>query len=224
MSAERDDGAHAVRTRIAAATQADHHALHVHPWLRRLSAPDLTLREYSVLLQAYCAFFSRIEQARQALCVFETLSLDRTLAALRADLRCLAVPLEPVSVGDPATPDHPRAVLAALYVLHGAQFGGQVLRGKVAGVLPGAPRHFFGGAQDRRLWATLLTELERHGRDDAGCQALCRAAAQTFRDFGQFVTEHCIAEFSASPMFGQLPPMTFSKTPPVIGEEAGSGR
>ncbi len=179
-----------MRRRLARDTAAEHAALHVHPQLLRLRAPDLTPGEYGRLLQAYLSVFAAIEDRRRALCVYETLSLDRAVAALRADLRRSGA--HPPAPLDPScAPDATRAVLAALYVLHGARFGARVICADLVRSVPGAPHHFFTSVPDSRLWRDLGGELDRHGQDETGYSEIVNSARATFQAFGYVMSDVC---------------------------------
>ncbi|MHA6326649.1 heme oxygenase-like domain-containing protein [Roseivivax sp. CAU 1753] len=189
----------AARALLADCTRDLHAALHAHAMIARLAAPDLRIAEYAALLQACLWFHQAVEDRRRAACAFEALTLDRSLAALRADLRHLA--LAPVADGPRPTLalDSPSAILAALYVLHGAPFGSGQLDDCIAMSLPDAPRHFVGLGQCRPLWRLLTAELDRHGQSDRGRAVLVDVTGDTVRALGAFVTTCGAALYDAPP-------------------------
>lgn len=178
-----------VRRILADATAADHEALHEHPYISRLAAPKLSKEDYGKLLAAYHAFYTAVEQARLRRHAFAILTLGPMIDALRqdmGDMRCTAQ----------APPNNlmletPQAVLGALYVLHGAGFGGRTLAVNLQRSLPGAPRRYLSAGTDKELWRELLACLDLSQEDEGSIARIIEGATQTFRAFGRFVSQSC---------------------------------
>ncbi|MEM9428953.1 MAG: biliverdin-producing heme oxygenase [Pseudomonadota bacterium] len=175
-----------LRTKLAAATQAEHEALHHHRWIVRLMAPDLSEGEYRAVLSSYQSFYGAVEAARRRTGHFADLSLSDALAAMEADLSGQKpAPMAPI--------DHLRApskpsLLGALYVLHGAAFGAGLIGAHIRGTLPHMRCAYFSRRPSAPLWRRLVAAVEDSG---AGFDALTDSARRTFLRFGAEVTRQC---------------------------------
>lgn len=152
---EKVDIQQSARSWLAAQTNVIHDALHHHPLLGRLIAPDVTNTSYLAALAVFHRAYSDVEAARVTLGADAAFSLSPAIAALEADLVGAPVPAR-------ATPDcwtTPAAILGALYTCHGAMFGGLVIGRNIAMALPNAPRSYFGRKTNPDLWRALVTRL-----------------------------------------------------------------
>ncbi|MEM1268025.1 MAG: biliverdin-producing heme oxygenase [Pseudomonadota bacterium] len=174
------------RTQLAAATQAEHEALHHHRWIARLMAPDLSEGEYRAVLSAYQAFYGAVEAARRRSGHFPDLSLRDALTAMEADLSGqTAAPISPIEhLQAPSKP----TVLGALYVLHGAAFGAGLIGAHIRATLPHMPCAYFSRRPSAPLWRHLVAAVEESG---AGLDAVTDSARRTFLRFGAEVTRQC---------------------------------
>ncbi len=186
-----------VRRAIADGTAEVHEALHHHAHIARLAAHNLQRDEYVAMLVSYLAFYTAVEEARLQTGGFDTLGLAPTIATLRQDIADLKEPLrvEPPSLNIPTR----KAVLGALYVLHGAGFGGRTLATTVRRVLPDVPCRYLSAGTDKGLWRDLTAELEKYQDDPKGTAQIIAAANETFHIFGAFVTKSCTALAEPSP-------------------------
>ncbi|MEO0421333.1 MAG: biliverdin-producing heme oxygenase [Pseudomonadota bacterium] len=179
-----------VRVRLAAATDEVHNALHHHPVLGALLSADLERATYLAILVAYQRFFSAVETRRAELRAYPELNLGAPIAALDDDLResgwrpCRD-PLHASWLEDDA------AVLGALYVLHGAGFGGRVLAGHVARSQPGLPRRFLQTGPSRATWRTLTDALDTV--DGGRYPSLETGAQRTFAHLAEEVSHQATA-------------------------------
>ncbi|MEM9755113.1 MAG: biliverdin-producing heme oxygenase [Pseudomonadota bacterium] len=147
-----------IRTKLQQETRAAHEALHTHPLLARLLAADVTQAEYAGCLRVQYGFFSAIEAARGE--SRPDLGASGAVEALSADLRDVDAQAD---VGALGLPRSPSALLGALYVAHGSQFGGQVIGAALARSLPSLQHRFFSRGTDAALWRRLLSALEALG-------------------------------------------------------------
>lgn len=184
-----DQDAINVRRVLADATAAEHEALHVHPQLSRLAAPNLSSEDYTALLKAYHAFYTAIEQARLRKHVFAALTLAPMIDALRQDM--VDMGCASLAPTDDVTLDTPQAVLGALYVLHGAGFGGRTLAANLKRSLPDAPQRYFSIGTEKELWRELQSCLELSNGDEHAIARIVESANKTFRAFGHFVSQTC---------------------------------
>ncbi len=175
-----------VRQRLASATNEVHEALHHHPVLGSLLAPDLPLPTYLAILLAYRSFFAAVEERRSALGAFRALTLRPQVEALDQDLGRFCLARTPESLVLPWL-DTPAPTLGALYVLHGAGFGGRVLARHVARSQPDAPRRFLATGPSPTTWRALEKNLELVGTTDYA--ALERGAQQAFSHLARRVSE-----------------------------------
>lgn len=180
-----------VRQALAEATAPAHRALHVHPWIARLNAPDLSVQVYGQILLAYYSIYTEVEARRVAADVFAGLGLGPAVSALAADISALgkrkATRWCPVS----AAWTEPVEILGALYVLHGSGFGARVLNASIARNLPAVPRNYFALGTSPILWRKLKGALQAFADEPAGQEKLIASANATFLRVGQAVTRHC---------------------------------
>lgn len=167
-----------VRHWLRQQTDGVHQALHGHRLLGPLVSPDVSRSAYLAALRVFHNVFAAVEQRRAAVGIYPRFALKPAVDALTLDLR-----------RGPAVAELPKldsdAVLGALYVAHGAAFGGAVIGRNIAQVLPEAPRAYFGQERAPDLWTALVSEMEAHGgaaaaraRLEAGAQAVFAAVAQ----------------------------------------------
>ena len=190
MSGQAERG-RSVRQGLASRTREAHERLHAHPWIASLASPALTAGRYRLVLGAYHAFFAHVESERARLGLLPGLSLRDASHALASDLAALGDERHPRERPDGLRLEDGPTLLGALYVLHGAGFGGRVLGARVRATLPEAPRAYLGGGTPGALWRRLEDELERHRDDDVARERLVRGAAGTFDAFGRFVSRFC---------------------------------
>ncbi|NNK15684.1 MAG: biliverdin-producing heme oxygenase [Sulfitobacter sp.] len=180
-----------VRQALAEATAPAHRALHVHPWIARLNAPDLSVQVYRQILSAYYSIYAEVEARRVAADVYVGLGLGPAVSALAADISALemgrATRWYPVS----AAWMEPVEILGALYVLHGSGFGARVLNASIARNLPAVPRNYFALGTSPILWRNLKGALQAFADKPAGQEKLIESANATFLRVGQAVTRHC---------------------------------
>ncbi|MEM6819824.1 MAG: biliverdin-producing heme oxygenase [Pseudomonadota bacterium] len=168
----------AVREALNVATRDLHQALHVHP----VSLALLERAESGAvrtLLRANLRFTSTLEAARETACCWSDLSLAAPRDALRRDL-----PDQDADCESPP-PDYQNAdaLLGALYVAHGAQFGRQQLRNAIeAGESKPLPEYFTLPI-DQAAWRRLLTELEENGADPERFRTMVAGAKAAFRHY-----------------------------------------
>ena len=182
-----------VRRFLARSTRQAHEALHVHPWLSRLSAPDLTVWVYADILQAYAEVHLAVEASRLRAGVNDRLGLAGRIAALRSDLAAMGRSADLGPTSALARTRDSAAALAALYVLHGAGFGGRVLSAHVAESLPDAPRRFLTMGTSAPLWRALTMALQDHAADERALRRMQASAEATFALVATTVSRHCSA-------------------------------
>jgi heme oxygenase len=170
-------------------TGALHASIERVPAMTRLLAPDLSVAEYAVVLQAMHAFHAALEPVVSAeLCGHPVSALldGGRIAALSLDLGWLGVAAVPAR---PALPrlDGAAAALGALYVIEGASLGGRVIARRVAdhlGVIMGFGGSFYGGVSAemaRRRWGLLTAALDGASGDGAFDEQMVAGACGTFR-------------------------------------------
>lgn len=175
------------RQHLARATRDVHEALHVHPLLSRMVAPQLPMQTYLACLEAQFAFYDCVETTRQTHGHWDKFNLAAARDALRADIGTPR--LKPLS----KLPPHSHGqVLGALYVAHGAQFGRAQMRANIAKVLPTAPNEFFGTRSDPLLWRELTNALE----ESSDLPALMEGARVAFR-LMQTAADMALAHFAS---------------------------
>ncbi|MEO0651953.1 MAG: biliverdin-producing heme oxygenase, partial [Planctomycetota bacterium] len=180
-----------MRAVLADRTGAVHRELHVHPHLSRLASADLRLDEYTRLLSAFQGFFSALEARREALEIDPRLGVRPALDRLEADLSRLEATVNEVPC-DLTWIATPAQGLAALYVLHGSAFGALSLGQCVQRSLTGVPRSYLSGGVDRAVWAALVGALDEAATaDPTAVDLMVRAAEQTFRAYGAWITRLC---------------------------------
>ncbi|GFE51179.1 hypothetical protein So717_29320 [Roseobacter cerasinus] len=71
-------------------------------------------------------------------------------------------------------------VLGMLYTLHGAQFGGAVIRQHLKQTLPMAPMAYYGLKPDPQNWKSLVVELDQSCKQKGALDCISTGARQTF--------------------------------------------
>ncbi|MEO1327355.1 MAG: biliverdin-producing heme oxygenase [Pseudomonadota bacterium] len=167
-----------VRKALNAATRDLHEALHVHPVSLAL-LERAEPRALHTLLLANLRFTSELEAARERASCWRDLSLAEPRDALRRDL-----PQHDADSGPPPLDyTDADALLGALYVAHGAQFGRQQLRTAIeAGESTRLPEYFTLPI-DQVAWRRLLTELEENGAEPERFRTMVAGAKAAFRHY-----------------------------------------
>lgn len=189
LASERPSGH--VRARLAAATGEVHNALHHHPVLGALLSAELQPATYLSILIAYQRFFSAVETRRAELNAYPALTLSSPIAALNYDLQRSGWG-RPHDSLDARWLEDDAAVLGALYVLHGAGFGGRVLSRHVARSQPALPRRFLQTGPSRDTWRTLTNALD--AVDANRYPSLETGAQRTFAHLAEEVTNQAAAD------------------------------
>lgn len=161
-----------VRSFLSSQTHEQHQALHDHALFSKLLSEDLTVEMYLACIEAQHQTFQVIESERDRLGVFEDFSLARQVAAMARDLGREDPTHATLSKGGPP------AVLGALYVAHGSQFGRTVIHKALLEHLPTLPHHYFGLPQQPKLWRVFLQAVEATAPEDA--QSLLNGANEAF--------------------------------------------
>ena len=153
-----------------------------------LLRPDLTLADYTALLERFWGFYEPWERAAAP---SGLLSGREKTPLLRADL----VYLGSDTARLPRCPELPPTrtaaeIVGAMYVLEGSTLGGQILSRhfeRHLGVRTGEGASFFNGYADRTgsMWRSFREIAERNGDPEASIDP----ARQTFRILHQWLTE-----------------------------------
>ena len=165
-----------VRAWLANATREAHERLHVHRTIGRLTEPDVTEAEYRHVLSGFHAVFSELEAQRAGAAQWPEFAIAEHCAALARDLPPYAG-ANPVELSGISTP---AARLGTLYAVHGAQFGGAIIKRNLCRALPRLPHHYFSMPNRPERWRKLITELELVGKDAFSKRQLSLGACQVF--------------------------------------------
>ncbi len=165
-----------VRAWLAEATHEAHVRLHVHRTIGRLTEPDVTEAEYRHVLSGFHAVFSELEAQRAGAEQWPEFAIAEHCAALACDLPADTgtKPVEFYGISTPA------AHLGALYAVHGAQFGGAIIKRNLCRALPRLPHHYFSMPNQPERWRKLITEIELVGKDAFSKRQLSMGARQVF--------------------------------------------
>lgn len=164
-----------MRQRLAGDTSRAHRALHSDPLLQRLTAPDVSLSDYKMALEAFFAFHSIVERERHRLDCWPQFALTDWLCALETDLQG-ALPTGPRTLGLTSQVDG----LGALYVAHGSFLGRSVLKGHVVAAFPDLPHAYLSHGFPSDTWRSLCRALDRAGTKPSGYNALRFGARRSF--------------------------------------------
>jgi len=167
-----------VRSQIANATQQVHEALHVHPVVGRLIAPDISLDEYRAIMQAYMSFYQGAEVVRTRYALMPALSFEQDLECLNKDLGhagIMAPSIIPVSSSLQS--------LGMLYVLHGSRFGAIAIYRNLKMALARHEHSFFRQRPDKFTWQSLLARLEEQQGQSADVSEITAGSKKTFGAF-----------------------------------------
>ncbi|MEL7312499.1 MAG: hypothetical protein AAFN07_13390 [Pseudomonadota bacterium] len=169
-----------VRARLSDATGDVHESLHVHPLsLALLNQPTPTI--VRATMTAARRFYAALESARDARGCWDVLQLSPHLDALQNDLGSEHLDTNPVALAL----DSDAAILGALYVAHGAQFGRQQIRGQMLRRGLDAIPAYYTMSVDRTTWHALLDALEVTGTSADGFDALYQGAMAAFTAYRQ---------------------------------------
>ncbi|MEO0365796.1 MAG: hypothetical protein AAF265_09915 [Pseudomonadota bacterium] len=162
------------------ATRDVHESLHVHPLsLALLNRP--TPRVVQATMTAAQWFCVTLESARTARGCWKALQLSAQLDALQSDLGTPHSASQRIRLDL----DSDAAILGALYVAHGSQFGRQQIRAQLikggASTLPA----YYAMAVDRPTWQALLDALEITGTSSEGFASLGDGAKAAFKAYRQ---------------------------------------
>lgn len=167
--------------------------------LRRLTEPDLMLREYAEILMLLYGFYEPLEDRLAQIGAAESLALDleerRKVPLLHRDLRALDV--APAAIASlPACPYVPdpasRAqALGCLYVLEGATLGGKIISrhlGRVLGLRASNGAAFYNsyGARIGPMWKALCATIEAQCPPDR-VPDLVHSACETFEKLDRWL-------------------------------------
>ena len=166
-----------VRAWLAEATREAHERLHVHPTIGRLTEPDLTHAEYRYVLSGFHAVFSELEAQRAEAAQWPEFAIAKHCAALARDLMPDA-DAKPAQLNGIKTP---AAQLGALYAVHGAQFGGAIIKRNLCRALPHLPHRYFSMPNRPGRWRKLIAEIELVGMDAFSKRQLSLGACQVFK-------------------------------------------
>lgn len=172
------------RAQLRAATQPQHTHLEA---LLRLGEPDLSLAQYSAVLQRFYPIYAQLEAALWVLRAplaaegWEW-SQRRKLPRLAADLQALQLPIPVRSVV--FSLGSVEAAWGCLYVVEGATLGGQFIVRAVRrlGLTPEYGAAFFAGygSATGSHWRAFCAGLDAALAAPAACAEAIRAARQTF--------------------------------------------
>ena len=184
------DSPSTVRAQIADQTRNAHHALHTHPVLGRLIAPDIRADEYRAILLAYLSFFQGVETARRSFVPLPALSFSSECAALRLDVdKDGALPTVVLPITSPLE------ALGMIYVMQGSRIGATVIARNLRKALPSHTHMYFGLKFHKANWQVLLGELEKSQYQQAEVSEIANGATKTFFAFDQWM--HDIGEFQS---------------------------
>lgn len=169
-------------------TRQAHEDLHSHPRITPLMRDDVSKAYYADLLADYHDFYSAVEAVRSDQGWKPDLSLARQVAALDADLISLDQPAHSAMRYTPGLQSEAEC-LGALYVLIGAQFGGQIIGGHIATALPNVSCQYFSRhSSDIAQWRQLLAAVEALPERGPQRSATLAGATTTFEDFGRHLS------------------------------------
>lgn len=171
-------------------TREQHRALEQHPLLRQLLSPDLSLRDYGLILQAFWCFYRTLEPGlmsvlpglkRRAPGPYQYRS---RLPLLEADFANLLLPQPTPIMASNATISHPSPgqALGVLYVLEGATQGGRVIAAKLhksLGLSWAEGAHYFNQHQQENGWPAFCAWLCHYSWSEHS-DAVVQGARQTF--------------------------------------------
>ena len=194
-------------TELRLATREIHERLHVHPALRDLTTPNLTLSYYRVCLERFYGFYHPHERlyaasGHEMLSVFPAMQnlqwLAGDLSRLGIDVRSL--PLQSI---DQTPLDHEQ-VLAYLYVREGSNLGGKVitqhLEQKLA-LRPGIDNRFFwgNGEETGGKWRLFRDRLAFY-EDSTNSGRVGSHARALFARLEEWLTQHEDVECTRNPV------------------------
>lgn len=175
------------------ATRAEHHRLDHHPLLAPLVRADIDPARYGDALAGLHGAQAATEAALIA--GLARLALDYPLTPrlpdLEADLASLGRAPWPLRAEAPAVPEHPAALVGALYVLEGALMGARLIARQLAAHLPQAPLRYFGHGALAPRWPQFLGFAAGVCPQQHHDQA-CAAARATFK-FYRHHLDRCLA-------------------------------
>ncbi len=162
------------RKHLRLATGQIHAELHELPMLRPLKSETISSDQYQRALIVFQSIFRSIEDERSRYRKWAEFSLKSECSALLKDLG-------PGETCDMRITFHcENALLGGLYVAHGAAFGRAVFCQTVRTSLPASLQAFASLPISAERWQSLLTCLERKGRQSKARAEIVGGAKLTF--------------------------------------------
>ncbi len=192
------------RMALRRATQHAHATLEENGCMRRLMAPEVTINDYALVLQAFAAWHGQLEQLLSDLPTIDPDAHRRQSKAqwLASDLKALAdnygsaLPnAPPFSTSGFERPKNTASMLGMAYVVEGATLGGEIISRHLKKCFgPEIPMQFFTayGSERSILWQRFQSLLDRYVSDQATLQTAIDTANKTFASLDHWLSRQKI--------------------------------